>query len=122
MSYNRVIPRDLFNEAKLLKCLGQLSLLIHDGVRVPSGLTLGMIDEALGFEVEQDGQTGELYSANLECFCDGRLVTLRSAYNSKAPFPLYFTCEDTSGDVFNDNGTFSDEFREALSAINSASV
>lgn len=30
-SYRRVLPRDLFNEAKLLKCLGQLSLMIHDG-------------------------------------------------------------------------------------------
>ncbi len=29
--YTRVIPRDLFNEAKLLKCIGRLVLLIHDG-------------------------------------------------------------------------------------------
>ena len=29
--YERVIPRDLFNEAKLLKCVGLLVLKIHDG-------------------------------------------------------------------------------------------
>lgn len=33
--YQRVIPRDLFNEAKLLKCLGRLSLFIHDGKSPP---------------------------------------------------------------------------------------
>jgi hypothetical protein len=32
IEYNRVIPRDLFNESKLLKCFGQLALLMHDGV------------------------------------------------------------------------------------------
>lgn len=29
-NYFRVLPRDLFNEAKLLKCVGRLCLLIHD--------------------------------------------------------------------------------------------
>ena len=32
MSYTRETPRDLFNESKLLKCLGQLSLIIHNTV------------------------------------------------------------------------------------------
>lgn len=30
MTYQREIPRDLFNEANLLKCLGQISLIAHD--------------------------------------------------------------------------------------------
>lgn len=29
-NYQRVIPRDLFNEAKLGKCMGRLILRIHD--------------------------------------------------------------------------------------------
>ena len=30
MSYARVIPRDLFNEANLLKCLGKVALILMD--------------------------------------------------------------------------------------------
>lgn len=30
-NYTRVVPRDLFRESLLLKCLGRLVLLIHDG-------------------------------------------------------------------------------------------
>lgn len=29
MSYIRVVPRDFFNEAKLLKCLGQFELCVN---------------------------------------------------------------------------------------------
>ena len=30
MSYSRVAPRDLFNEANFMKCIGQITLLILD--------------------------------------------------------------------------------------------
>lgn len=36
MSYFRVIPRDLFNEASLLKCYGRLAILLDD-MRSPLG-------------------------------------------------------------------------------------
>lgn len=42
--YQRVLPRDLFNESKLLKCIGQLVLLIHDG-NCPNGLAFTHHDE-----------------------------------------------------------------------------
>lgn len=113
MSYPRVIPRDLFNEAKLLKCLGQLALLIHDGVGVPRGLTLKHDEEAeTGFQIEQDDSTGALYCANIALYCGGRFIGLRAPYNSKDAFPLLFILDDDEGAVFNDDGTFSEEFMQ----------
>lgn len=37
--YGRVIPRDLFNEAKLLKCMGQLCLRIHNNDNLPAKMS-----------------------------------------------------------------------------------
>ena len=42
--YTRVLPRDLFNEAKLMKCMGLLTLLIHDE----------LIPDCLKFEYDQE--------------------------------------------------------------------
>ncbi len=112
MSYLRVIPRDLFNESKLLKCMGQLALVIHDGVNIPKGLALEHEDPEQGFQIDQDESTGELYPSNLNLFCRGRLIGLRSPYNCKEAYPLRFTLwEGDEGEVFNPDGSLSDEFR-----------
>lgn len=118
MSYERVIPRDLFNESKLLKCLGQLALLLHiyEG-RWP--VSLHHEDPESGFRIEQDQLTGELECTNLVLTLDisGEIITLGSTYNSKEPYPLNFLSEDeqTSGEVFNDDGSFADEFLKFIS-------
>lgn len=118
MSYTRVIPRDLFNESKLLKCLGQLALLIHDGVGIPNGLKLeyshfenddGRLEE--GFRIEQDESDGALYCSNLELFCDGRLIGLRCPYNSKDPYPLIWTSDEDEGMVFCHDGSLTKGFK-----------
>lgn len=110
MSYQRVIPRDLFNEAKLLKCLGQLALVIHE--RQADPLTLEHDDtEAPGFNVEQDLNDGALYCSNLGLFSRGRLIGLRSKYNSKDAFPLWFILDDEEGRVFDDAGNMTEKFR-----------
>jgi hypothetical protein len=120
MSYKRVIPRDLFNEAKLLKCLGQLSLIIHDGVGVPRGLSLEHENPEEGFRIEQDDSTGAIYCSNLECFFGGRLIGLRSPLNSKEAYPLQFVLEDDEGSVFNANGMLAVEFKTLLASIGGA--
>lgn len=117
MSYQRVIPRDLFNEAKLLKCLGQLSLIIHDGVGVPKGLALEHENPEEGFQIHQDESTGALYCGNLECFYAGRLIGLRSPYNSKEAFPLRFVLDDEEDSVFTETGALSPEFLNLLSIV-----
>ncbi len=113
--YQRVIPRDLFNEAKLLKSMGQLALLIHDGMGGKWGLHIEHITderEEAGFVIEQNENTGGLYVNNLclQVGEGGDEITLESAYNSKLAYPLIVCDQDTVCNVFNDNGAFSDEF------------
>lgn len=110
MPYDRVIPRDLFNEAKLLKALGQLSLLIHDR-KAPQGLRLELdFGGAHGFAVDQHLGDGSLYAHYLTLYYRGFVVSLSSPYNDRSPYPLTFEFDNESGDVFNDDGTLSDDF------------
>lgn len=116
MSYNRTIPRDLFNEAKLLKCLGQLSLLIHDEMARPLSIDHDET-EFPGFLIEQRDSDGALYCSNLQVFCKGRLIGLWSPYNRKDAYPLTFSLDDEEGDVFTDEGELSEEFRGLISTL-----
>lgn len=114
MTYMRVIPRDLFNESKLLKCLGQLSLIAHDGLDCRRQRVERLIvefEEGLEgdpFMIEQNEMSGALYCRTLRVEVNGRLVSVASTYNSKSPFPLCFG--DNEEPVFNDDGSLSDEF------------
>lgn len=122
MSYNRIIPRDLFNEAKLLKCLGQLALVIHDGVGVPSSLKLTHSWEEEGFNIEQDSSSGALFCSNLELTCSRRIIELSQPYNNKDAYPLQFVLDDNGDRVFNDDGTLSDEFLAMLRLLDDAAA
>lgn len=113
--YHRVIPRDLFNESKLLKCLGQLSLIVHDGLdnnrtKCPGGLTADNSGDA--FDISQREHDGGLVAAGVTFFANGFPLTLFSQYNSKSPYPLW--CETPGEDiaVFNDDGNLTQEFCE----------
>lgn len=118
MSYQRVIPRDLFNEAKLLKCLGQLALIIHDGVKVPRGLALNHFAEDEGFRIEQNPDSGALYCSNMELTFAGQRIGLSAPYNSKDAYPLRFVVDDdTEGRVFDESGALSDEFRSVMEVL-----
>ena len=111
--YRRVIPRDLFNEAKLLKCMGQLALLIHDGVGVPRGLELVHDDSVnQGFVIEQDDSDGSLFVSNLTLRFKGRVIVLKSPYNSRDCYPLWYGPDDEQ--VFNDDGSFATDFLSSL--------
>lgn len=106
-TYHRVIPRDLFNESKLLKCLGRVCLLIHDG----QAGDLRVLDEHGGrFMIEQDQSDGSFYVANWHFFIRKMQIRLSSALNSKEPFPLYATIDGEEVAVFDDSGDFTEEF------------
>lgn len=99
MSFTRVIPRDLFNEAKLLKCIGQLVLHVHEGQ--VSGLSFEHDGDP--FQIEQCEADGSLYVTNVRFAGDnGQEVNVGTVYNSKEPYPLY-TAEDGIP-VFTDDG------------------
>ncbi len=114
--YVRVIPRDLFNESKFLKCLGQLSLLIHNGVA--QSLTCDHEDPEDGFRIELDGEYGGLRCSNLTFSLGTRMIELYCPYNSKGSFPLEFVDDFGGiGVVFNDDGSLSDEFKSFLDRL-----
>lgn len=118
MSYTRVIPRDLFNEAKLLKCLGQFALIAHDGVdsartAFPRCITIQHDGEP--FEIEQDQDSGELYCSTFRVVVGTHEQELRlvSGYNNRSVFPLMASFDDSDQvPVFNDDGTLSTVFMQ----------
>lgn len=113
MGYQRVIPRDLFNESKLLKCLGFIALHIHNR-QYDLPLVMNVKNPKGGFKIEQDQGSGDLYCSNVEFYLDlptPRYIKIATSYNSKENFPLVY--EDTSN-VFNEDGKFSDDFLSYL--------
>lgn len=114
MTYERVIPRDLFNESKLLKCLGRLTVLIH------TGELTGIRFESDGnaFDIVQLSADGGLQCRNIEFRVGDKYLNLYSIYNSKEPYP--FLCEtDDHGEieVFNDDGNPTEEFLNYISTL-----
>ncbi len=116
--YRREIPRDLFNEAKLLKCLGQLSLILHDAVGIRWPLRLEHDDsEHPGFVIEQDASSGDIYCNNLSLYLgDKGEIELTTPLNSREPYPLMYQAwwDEGQGNVFTDDGKLSEEFKEWL--------
>lgn len=107
--YQRVLPRDLFNEAKLLKCMGHLVLLIM-GCKTP--VTMGYGDEGCdeGFEIGLL-EEGSLTIKNLPVSIRGKVFLFKTTYNSRANYPLYVQDKNYCDYlVFNEQGEFSEDF------------
>ena len=102
MNYQRVCPRDLFNEGKLLKCLGKISIFIHDNY-LP-GLTLEEPEGQDGFKIYQTID-GDLFVLNLR-FTDeeGEEVHFSLPYNSRDKWPLEMTYKDNTYCPINEKG------------------
>jgi hypothetical protein len=111
MSYRREIPRDLFNEANLLKCYGRIYVNLE---------TAGVPDAELvysggAFDVQQDLSTGNLFLANVKLKVRGRECRLSRVLNSQRSWPLLLILDnDDEFDVFSDDGSFSPEMMEFL--------
>lgn len=112
--YNRVIPRDLFNEAKLLKCMGHLCLKIHDHM-TPIVMEID--------EEQEDGEPIEAFNIglmdegylaidNLYIRIKDRPYLFKTQYNSKANFPLFIQDDDCEYRVFDERGEWDSEFLE----------
>jgi hypothetical protein len=114
MSYLRVIPRDLFNEAKLLKCIGRLCLLIHDNT-VPCKMEFVHNGEV--FDIVQT-QDGDLMIDNVTIKVKGKVFNFKCHLNSKSNYTLYLYC-DIEGivDVFDEAGNFEKEFLDFCKTI-----
>lgn len=109
MSYTRVIPRDFFNESKLLKCLGQLSLKIHD-CKLPKGIEIEIEETDKPFIIELEENLGLLYVSNYEICVNNYIIFFGTTYNSKDNYPLIAYTEYEEFRVFDEKGDFTDEF------------
>lgn len=108
MSYIRVIPRDFFNEAKLLKCMGLLSLKILDN-KIP--IPMRIDEPGQPFNVIQAESDGSLLVENYSLTINGRYYTLSTPYNSKDNYPLEITTHESEDiRVFDEDGIFTDDF------------
>lgn len=120
MTYYRTLPRDLFNESKLLKCWGQLCLKIHDG-QAPIGLTFDFVDSRINyFSVGQD-EDGMLFIRNLWLQLDSEyLLTVGTQYNSKDNYPMICIDDnypDNGERVFDEQGEFTEEFLAYIESL-----
>lgn len=112
--YQRVIPRDLFNESNLLKCLGKLYLCLET-VNL-SGVELEHDGEA--FDIDQDESTGGLFVRNVVLIVRGEKMNLWRPLNSRYAWPLYLTTsDDEEYSVFDDEGDLSVEMLQFLSPL-----
>lgn len=104
MSYRRVIPRDLFNEAKLLKCLEQLYLMSErtGGLLVVEFPHEG--DPTKDFAIEQDPGDGSIFAKHIVVHWRGRCVPCYTPLNSKRAYPLYGEIDGEQVQMLDDDG------------------
>ena len=114
VKYQRVIPRDFFNEAKLLKCMGVLALKILD-YQLPEGITITIKESSAAFKVDLIDD-GSLTVSNYPVKVNGQAVTMKTRYNSKSNFPLICEIDYEEVLVFNEKGEFDEEFIEKFGA------
>jgi hypothetical protein len=109
-NYRRVIPRDLFNEASLLKCLGRLVIELE---RVDHGGAVGFdVEDVEHFDIVQSQDDGSISVANLPFSVRGRKYRLSCPLNSRQPYPLWLSDEDEEIEpieVLSDDGSLTGE-------------
>jgi len=102
-NYRRVIPRDLFNEAKLLRGLGKISLMIHDNTL--TGLNVNHENERTGFVINQEDSDGSINVVNLQFFDNnGTPVYFFHGLNCKERESLQMQYKGQTYWCFNDAG------------------
>jgi hypothetical protein len=111
MSYRRVLPRDAFNEANYLKCIGQLALLIHDNInneRQYYSLITDLYEE-FGSCLDQNGD-GDLYCKFTRIYINHAAYKIFRPLNSREAFPVFITTDVGSIELLNDEGQLNQDF------------
>lgn len=115
MSYERVIPRDLFNEANLLKCLGKLYCALED-----RGLghlfTRAVSTAGNPFEVKQNPDDGSISVPSIQVITRKGPILFYRPLNSREPSPLYahYRWYEDAVPVFEDQWNLTQEFKDML--------
>lgn len=114
--YTRVIPRDLFNEADLLKCYGRLYILLETAGAHLAKLSDANLEQEEPFEIGQSQDDGSISVLNVIFTIDDVRWRLERPLNCRDPWPLY--CVSFDGEirerVFTEKGDFSAKFLEII--------
>lgn len=119
-TYQRVLPRDLFNEAKLLSDMGHLYLLYHDGLRdLRNCIEIFHQNDHGYFHVDQDQGDGSIEISNItvrQKDTNRSIIRFATGVNSREKHPLQFTSFQYEKDsyVFDDALNFDPDFIELL--------
>lgn len=124
MSYKRVVPRDLFNESMLLKCLGRMSVDILDGKFIKYRMDDKLLNPTFGFEIEQNPYDGSIFCENYQVTVESQVgklfLRLFTPLNSRTNYPLI--CESIFDseliNVFHEDGKYTKEFFNHLKELN----
>lgn len=109
-SYTRVIPRDFFNEAKLLNCMGFLQLKILDQ-QTPPGINIEINGNGEPFKIELNEAFYGLYVINYQILVNDEPYIFLTRYNNKNKFPFFVVTEDDEEiEVFDEQRNFTEEF------------
>lgn len=116
MSYTRVIPRDFFNEGKLMTCMGNLYIQAESSTR-PDGINIVIEENGEPFIIEKDSSSGDIYVSNYKTYVNGNLVRFATNLNSRSKYPLNCTYDNAEYTVFTNTGEFDQEFIELCQNI-----
>lgn len=116
MTYRRTLPRDLFNEADLLKMLGRLWIALDE---TPGHDARFAEEDVDSFEIVQDPSSGAIRVANLTLEISGQAHRLERPLNARTPWPLWLfrdDDEDLEIRVFDEQGALSTDMLALLAS------
>ena len=106
----RILPRDAFNDANLLKCVGKLSLLVAD---TQAGI-LTLTYDGEPFIIEQCEGDGSTFVGNIQFYVGDVPLHVSRPMNAREAWPLYAELYDIEYSVFDNDGNLTPEFKELL--------
>jgi len=117
--FRRVLPRDLFIESQLLKCLGKLVIHCDENAAAVAGMRYYSDDTThlVGFDVRQDSTSGMLIAASLYFGVNGQRMYFGVVYGTKkSKWPLELM-DDALGyvEAFDEDGNITPELTARLS-------
>ena len=100
MKYNRVLPRDAFNDANLLKCIGKITLDIEDG----NLKNWQYHFDGDNFEILQNENDGSTFVSNITFWYKSQQIELYRPLNSREDWPLMAIIDGEYCDIFDEHG------------------
>lgn len=116
--YQRVLPRDAFNEGNLMTNIGRLWILLDEHRDHDASIVEEDVEQ---FDIQQNDATGGLTVTNLTFLIGGTRHYLERPLNSRDKWPLLVSEKDGDDDfepieVFDDQGRLSAEMLELIGA------